>query len=167
MAIAHLISAEEYLHTSFEHDAEYVDGRIVYRSLPTNTHCEMQGFLDRSFFGMRQELGIRSYPEQRIRTQADPPRYRVPDLCVTVGKPGEEVLTKPPLICIEILSPDESIIELRIKIDEYLAFGVQYVWIIDPVARIGEIYTCKGIEGVRDGKFRAGAILVDLNDLEP
>ena len=34
MATKHLVSVEEYLHTSFEHDAEYVEARLVYRPEP-------------------------------------------------------------------------------------------------------------------------------------
>jgi Uma2 family endonuclease len=166
MATAHLIGAEEYLHSTFEYDAEYVDGRIVQRPMPSQTHSEMQGFLVGSFFVMREKLGIRMWPEQRIRTQPDPPRYRIPDVCVTYGKPAEEVYSTPPHLCIEILSPDDSAVELRIKVDEYLDFGVSYVWVIDPVARTGEIHTSSGIEKIRDGKFKAGEIEIDLADLQ-
>jgi hypothetical protein len=45
MATTHLVSVDEYLHTSFEHDAEYVEGRIVYRSWPQKPHSKMQAFL--------------------------------------------------------------------------------------------------------------------------
>jgi Uma2 family endonuclease len=162
MAIAHLISAEEYLHTSFEHDAEYVDGRIVYRSVPQKPHSKMQRFLLSGIAEAGGDLGLEAWPEQRIRTQANPPHFRVPDVCVTYGEPDEDVFTTPPFLCIEILSPDDSLIELRIKISEYLNFGVEYVWVIDPVARSGEVYTRDRIESVRDGKFKAGPIEVDL-----
>ncbi len=166
MATAHLISAEEYLHTSFEHDAEYVEGRIVYRSMPKKPHSKMQSFLIWILYGMGRTLGFRPWSEQRIQTKADPPRYRIPDVCVTYTEPGEDVFTTPPFLCIEILSPDDSVIELNAKIDEYLDFGVQYVWIIDPVALTGEIYTRDGIERVRDGKFKAGAIEIDLAEFQ-
>lgn len=167
MAVAHLISAEEYLHTSFEHDAEYVEGRIVQRPLPQKPHSKNQGFLIWKLYGMGQALGFMPWAEQRIQTQADPPHYRIPDVCVTYGEPDENVFTTPPFLCIEILSPDDSAVELRMKINEYLKFGVPYVWVIDPIAQTGEIYTPDVIERVSDGKFRAGAIEIDLADLEP
>ncbi len=44
MAVAEFISAEQYLHTSFEHDAEFVEGRIVERPVPTWKHSAVQGF---------------------------------------------------------------------------------------------------------------------------
>jgi EAL domain-containing protein (putative c-di-GMP-specific phosphodiesterase class I) len=45
MAVAELVSAEQYLHTSFEHDAEFVEGRIVERPVPTWEHAFLQTFL--------------------------------------------------------------------------------------------------------------------------
>jgi Uma2 family endonuclease len=167
MAVAQLISAEEYLQTPFQYGAEYIEGRILQRSMPKKPHSKMQRFLLFRLEKAGRESGIQAWPEQSIRTQADPSRYRIPDVCATFGEPDEDVFTTPPFLCIEILSPDDSVIELRMKIDEYLDFGVEYVWVIDPVTRRGEVYTRGGIERVRDGKFRAGALVVDLNELEP
>jgi hypothetical protein len=66
-----------------------------------------------------------------VRVNADPPRYRIPDLCVTFGEPDDDIFTAPPSLYIEILSPDDAAIEVREKIDEYLDFGVSYVWVIN------------------------------------
>ena len=38
MAVAELLSAEQYPHSSFEHDAEFVEGRLVDRPAPTWEH---------------------------------------------------------------------------------------------------------------------------------
>ncbi len=83
-------------------------------------------------------------------------------MCVTLGEPPEDIFTTPPFLCIEILSPDDSAVELRMKIEEHLSFGVTYVWIVDPVSFQGEIHARDGIQRVEDGLFRAGAIEVDL-----
>jgi len=48
MATSQLVSVEEYLHSTFETDAEYVDGKIVNRSTPLKPHSKMQGYLVRS-----------------------------------------------------------------------------------------------------------------------
>ena len=45
MAIAELVSVDRYLHTSFEHDAEFVEGTIVERPMPVWEHSRVQGFL--------------------------------------------------------------------------------------------------------------------------
>jgi Uma2 family endonuclease len=158
METTQLVSVEEYLRTEFEHDAEYVEGRIVERPMPQKPHSKLQAFLVRSLYDR-----VLVWPEQRVRTKAHPARYRVPDLCVTLTEPDEDIFTAPPFLCIEILSPESSASELRIKIEEYLAFGVSYVWVIDPVLRTGEIYTTTEIKRVRDGRFTAGELAVDLN----
>jgi Uma2 family endonuclease len=161
------MTVEQYLHTSFEYDAEYVDGRVVYRAWPDRSHSEVQGFLIWELHKRGRPLGFRSWPSQKIRTQSDPVHYRVPDVCVTQGEPDEEIFTSPPFVCVEILTPEDCLSELNLKIADYLAFGVEFVLVIDSRSHTGEIHTRNRIESIRDGKFRAGAILVDLNELEP
>lgn len=162
MATAHLVSVDEYLHTSFEHDAEYVDGRIVERPLPQKSHSKMQGWLGRALYQVAHPLGFEIWTEQRIRTRKDPSRYRVPDVCVTLGEPDEQVFTAPPFLCIEILSPEDSALELQTKVKEYLRLGVSYIWVIDPESKTGEIYEQGGSARISAGQFEAGEIRVDI-----
>jgi Uma2 family endonuclease len=157
-----LVSPEEYLHSTYEPDAEYVEGKIVHRTLPKKQHSRIQGYFYRRLYELGRPLGLETWVEQRIRTQINPPRYRVPDVCVTRGEPDDEVFTQPPILCVEVLSPDDAAIEVRAKIDEYLAFGVEHVWIVDPDRLGGEIYSARSVERVTDGVFRAGEILIDL-----
>ncbi|MGA3074717.1 MAG: Uma2 family endonuclease [Bryobacteraceae bacterium] len=165
MATTEMVSVEEYLHSSFEYDAEYVEGRIVPRSLPQKPHSKMQGYLLRMLCPVGDPLRYEVWPEQRIRTQRAPARYRVPDLCVTQGEPSEDVFTDPPFLCVEILSPDDTAVEVWAKIREYLAFGVAYVSIVDPNTGTGEIHSPEGTERVENGRFRAGEIEVQLEEL--
>jgi Uma2 family endonuclease len=162
MATTELVSVEEYLHSTFEHDAEYVEGRIVPRPLPQKPHSKMQRDLLRILCEAGEPLGYEVWPEQRIRTQSNPARYRVPHLCVTLGEPVEDVFVEPPFLCVEILSPDDAAVEVRAKVREYRAFGVAYVWIVDPNTGTGEIHTPGGVELVEDGNFRAGEIAFQL-----
>jgi Uma2 family endonuclease len=166
MAATHLVSVEEYLHSVYEPDAEYVEGRILHRSVPEKPHSKMQSYLDRTLYDVAHPLGYEVWVEQRLRTQPDPAHYRVPDICLTLGEPAEDIFTKPPFLCVEILSPDDAAIEVRTKVEEYLVFGVVYVWVIDPSARRGEIYTSRDIQRVEDGVFRAGEIKVDIRQAE-
>ncbi len=165
MATTELVSVEEYLHSSFEYDAEYVEGRIVQRSMPKKPHSKMQVRLVRRLGPVADLLGYEVFTEQRIRTQRAPARYRVPDLCVTQGEPAEDVFTDPPFLCVEILSPDDTAVEVWAKIREYLAFGVAYVWIVDPNTGTGEIHSPGGTERVENGRFRAGEIEVQLEEV--
>ena len=162
MAITELVSVEEYLHSTFEHDAEYLEGRIVARSAPEKPHSKTQGYVCRTLHQVAHPLGYEVWVEQRIHTQPAPARYRVPDLCVTQGEPPEDIFTEPPFLCLEILSPAGTAVEVWAKIREYLAFGVAYVWIVDPNTGKGEIHSPDGTERVENGRFRAGEIEVHL-----
>jgi Uma2 family endonuclease len=90
----------------------------------------------------------------------------VPDVCVVLEKPdgpvGRRIVTKPPYLCIEILSPEDLSAETSEKVREYLAFGVEWVWVIDPVTRNGEIHSQTGIAAVENRIFTAGQIEDDL-----
>jgi len=69
--------------------------------------------------------------EQRVQVKST--RFRIPDICVVRGpKPAEQILTKPPFICIEVLSPEDRWPRVQQRIDDYLAMGVPYVWVLDP-----------------------------------
>src|SRR5579884_776773 len=104
---ATLMSVDEYLHTSFSPDCEYVDGVIVERNLGEKPHSKLQ---TRLAYLLMQIKGVQPWVEQRV--QVSPTRFRVPDVCVTIGEPEENIFTAPPLICIEILSPEDRLTRL-------------------------------------------------------
>ena len=161
MAIAELVSVERYLHTSFEHDAEFVEGRIVDRPVPSWPHSRAQGFLIETLGPMGRRLGFYAVPEQRVQIRPD--RFRVPDVCVVYEKPEwRGIATIPPYLCIEILSPEDKLPETLEKIREYLAFGVEWIWVIDPVTCNGQIHTSEGVSGVENHIFTSGRCQVDL-----
>ena len=56
---------------------------------------------------------------------------------------------------------------MRRKIDEYLAFGMSYVWLVDPEERRADVYTPLGFYEAKDGLLRTedSAIEVPLADL--
>lgn len=45
-----------------------------------------------------------------------------------------------PDLAVEVLSPGDLAHEIVAKVEEYLAAGVQLVWIVDPEARVVDIY---------------------------
>ena len=54
---------------------------------------------------------------------------------------GVRVCATPPLLAIEILSPEDTLRAIQEKAAEYRQFGIEYVWIIDPEPRIAYRYT--------------------------
>ena len=79
-------------------------------------------------------------------------RFRIPDITVTTRKAKGRILREPPFLCIEILSPEDRVSRMEIKIDDYLNFGVEYVWLIDPAKKLAWSYT-------REGRREAASIL--------
>lgn len=128
MASSTLISVNEYLRNSYRPDCDFVDGRIEERNVGEHDHAALQAALI-LWFGQRQEeWNIEVLPEQRI--QISPSRFRVPDICiVSLDQPVEQVLTRAPLACIEILSPEDTLRRMQDRIDDYRKLGVTSIWI--------------------------------------
>ena len=140
MAAHTQISVEEYLRTSFDgSDCEYLDGEIVERGMPNLPHSKAQKRLIVWFVGMEEKLSLHCFADLRLRTRER--RYRVVDLAVFQGEPAEDVPSLPPLVAIEILSPDDRFAEVLTKLEEYRAWGVAHVWFVDPISRKLYVYT--------------------------
>jgi Uma2 family endonuclease len=144
------ISVGEYLATSYRPDCDYVDGEVLERNLGEFDHSFLQGLLFRLFYDNRDNWGVRVSPEQRIRLSSN--RFRVPDVCVMRREvPKEQVVTRPPLICIEILSPEDTLGRTRQRVDDYLNFGTEHVWIVDPESRKAFVCTKTGMQEPEGG----------------
>jgi Uma2 family endonuclease len=152
MGAATLVPVEEYLSTSYEPDCDYVDGELEDRNAGEKDHSTGQTGVSSYLHVRRKQWGIRVFTEQRIRVS--PTRYRVPDVCVTLGEPAEQVFQEPPFLCIEILSPDDRATRIQSEIADYLRMGVRYIWVIDPQRREAVIYTPSGMRVVDDGILR-------------
>jgi Uma2 family endonuclease len=166
MGAATLVSVEEYLHTNYDPDREYVDGEVVERNLGERTHGRIQKKLV-VFFDLRaKELGIEVIPEQRVQVSAR--RFRVPDVTVVkLSQEQGEIFTQPPHLCIEILSKDDTMEYMQEKIDDYLRFGVPYIWIINPKNRKGYVVTSDGMVEAKSGvlETKDPVIRIPLADL--
>lgn len=161
-----LWTVREYLRTTWSPDREFVDGRIEERNLGEKEHSIIQRFLTVLFAIKRIDWGVEVFPELRTQTQAK--RFRVPDVLVMrSGDKIERFVTSPPLIAIEILSPEDTLHAMREKAAEYRLFGVQNMWIIDPEPRIAYIATEAGLEEVRAGELTVPGtpIRVNLSEL--
>ena len=161
-----LVSEEEYLHSSYDPDCELVDGQLLERNVGERNHSALQVELAFFFRGRWKQWRLRAFTEQRIRLARG--RYRIPDVCVyQEPTPRDPVFSTPPFIAIEILSPDDRMSRIRRKIDECLAFGVPYVWVIEPEARKADVYTPSGFYAAKDLILRTEnpAIEVPLPEL--
>jgi Uma2 family endonuclease len=150
MATVSQIPLDEYLGTNYRPDREYVDGEIRERNVGKWEHARVQWLLAAWFFAHEKQWGITGSTEQRVRVSEN--RVRVPDLVVLTAGAQPDVLTEPPLLVIEILSPDDSYSNTQERSQDYRAMGVETVWIIDPTTRTGRM--CSGAEWVEAARLK-------------
>ena len=131
-----IVSVEEYLHTVYKPDVDYVDGKIEDRNVGEYDHSSLQAALLIYFHQRRFEWNIRIVQEQRM--QITPTRYRVPDTVLfSRDVEPEQIFTRPPLVCIEVLSPEDRLPRMQAKVQDYFDMGVKAVWILDPRKKTG------------------------------
>ena len=163
---AALVTVEEYLHTVYEPECDYVDGRLEDRNVGEYDHSLLQTLLAHLFMANRAAWGVQ--PMTELRTQVKLTRFRCPDVLVLrADAPREQILTHPPLIAIEILSPEDRLSRFRVKVEDYVAFGVENIWIIDPATRSAMTADRFGLHPVETGELIVAdtPIRVDLNAL--
>jgi Uma2 family endonuclease len=159
-----LIPVAEYLAAGYKPDREYIDGVVVERNLGEFDHANLQTALVVWFRNRQREWNIRAVVEQRVQT--GPTRFRVPDVTVIDrAQPVEQILTRPPLIVIEVLSPEDTWRRVEEKTSDYLEFGVSHVWILDPATRRAWAATRAGFAEKRILEAAGTPIAVDLNEL--
>lgn len=163
MATTTHIPLSEYLGTAYRPDREFVDGEIRERNVGKWEHARVQWLLAHWFGAHEKESGIIGGTEQRI--QVSPNRVRVPDLVVLRAGPQPEVLTEPPLLVVEILSPDDTYSDTQERARDYREMGVETVWIVDPKTRSGRM--CIGADWVEGSKLevRGTPLYVDLPEI--
>ncbi len=108
---------------------EYWYGEAIRKSMPTALHGLVQIFL--SFFLNNAGWAAGSEIRLKIVREAEP----VPDIVAVKGKFKGRYPTAPPDLCIEILSPDDTLPKAFEKAAKYISWGTRCVWIVDPEKR--------------------------------
>jgi Uma2 family endonuclease len=102
------LSVEEYLNTVYRPDVDYVDGHIEERNLGEFDHGILQTALMEVLRKHRKEWNIRAALDTRLQVART--SFRVPDVCVmSAANPKEQILRATPLLCIEVLSPKDTL----------------------------------------------------------
>jgi Uma2 family endonuclease len=163
MASAIQIPVTEYLESTYQPDCEYIDGEVLERNVGKWLHARVQWLLAGWFGKHESEWNVIGSTEQRI--QVSPTRIRIPDLVVLRPGPQPDVLTAPPLLVIEILSPDDTYSDLQERCQDYLSMGVETVWIVDPKTRSGRMCLANGWLSAERLEVDGTPIYVELNQL--
>lgn len=142
-----LMTAEEFI--DFVNRPENRDrifelerGEVVELSRPGKRHglvCgNTVGILGN--FAAQRKRGYVCSNDTGIRVERDPDSVRGPDVMffddATVADEMEITFaTNPPLVSLEVLSPNDSVGRVHRRVKEQLRFGIQLVWVLDPEAR--------------------------------
>jgi Uma2 family endonuclease len=100
--------------------------------MPSRNHAVILSNICGIFYQYRQNY--RLYSQLAINLNG---WDSIPDFCVYPISPikwdeDELILTTPPLLVIEILSPKQALKELTDKFKEYFKNGVQSCWLVNP-----------------------------------
>ena len=147
MAVSTLVPLEEYQHTVYEPDMEYVDGVLVRRNAGTQSHGLLQSLVVGFLLQLRKEYGIQVFTETRLLLDAVTARHRIPDVMI-VEKPYTKgrVVTDVPAAVIEIMSPDDTLNAIFEKCFEYAAFGITNTVVLDPDNRRQYRFVSKALQ---------------------
>jgi len=160
------ITLDEYISTSYSPDCEYIDGVVVERNVGQGKHAYAQGKIYLFLSGQVLSRSLIVLPEQRVRVSST--RVRIPDVCII--EELEEVVTKPPLLCVEVLSPDDRWSRVIASVSDYQMMGVPCVWVIDPYQVKAWTFESENppVE-VNDGRLTAQSLGVEvqLTDVLP
>lgn len=125
------IPVEKYLRTTYRPDRDYVDGHLEIRNMGDWDHSRLQGALLTYLSNRSREWGI--YAVAECRLQVKPDNFRIPDIMVlSRDKKPEPIIREAPLLCIEVLSPDDTVKRIMYRVEDYVAMGVKEVWVLDP-----------------------------------
>ncbi len=156
-----MTTVEEYLSTSYEDgDREFVDGEELERNIGDLEHSDVQAAaLTYIYTRYRGVVWV----VFSVRVQVARSRIRVPDVTVALGpKPSGRILTAPPFIVIEVLSPEDRADRMQTKIADYLDFGIAHVWVLDPETKSAIAYTREGVTPVFEGSLRTADPIIEL-----
>ncbi len=165
VAIAKKMSFEEFLNYDDGTDALYEleNGELILVSSESDLNQRIAIFLLIYF----SQLGI---PSSRMRMKAEVAvnsrqvGVRVPDLVVyseelAVAMEGASrslilMDMPPPLLVVEVVSPNQANRDYRYKRSEYAARGISEYWIVDPIAQ--KVTVLEWVEGFYDEQVYVG-----------
>lgn len=174
MAVLHktdepLITADELARRPELEPCELIEGRIVPR-MPTGfLHGDVESELVAALRAWSKETGRGKVAggEVGLYLRRNPDTVRAADVLYVsferlARRESSGYLDVPPELVVEILSPDDRWSEVMEKLEGYLDFGVDRIWIVDP--RLRQVFAYHALDRV--ATFGEGDVLED-GDLLP
>jgi Uma2 family endonuclease len=163
------ISFEDYLAHDDGTDNRYelVDGKLVLMNPPTVQHFLIAKLIEQVLDAeiKRLQSSWLVFREAGVRTGAS--KSRLTDICVVTIDQAKELIERsavfqsPPLLIVEIVSPDSIKRDYRYKRSEYAALEVPEYWIVDPLeAKVTVLSLEEGLyeEAVYSGSQRVESL---------
>jgi len=156
------VTVEEYLSTAFDGpDREYAEGEVIERNMGGRPHSRIQGELYAILKVLSRRYPTEAYVELRLRLA--PNLYRIPDVCLFHGPQSNEAFpSQPPLLAVEVLSPDDTHAAVMQKLEEYRQFGIRHIWLIDPVRNAASVYDESGLHSATSLELPECALTVHI-----
>lgn len=166
MTVTAPVSLDYYFDHPTEPESELFQGELIQKAMPTTKHARLQ-------FKLGHLLALQLPPEELNRVVTEQSVLVragvvfIPDVSVLQPlTPDGKVVTIPPTLCIEILSPSDRFSYTVEKCGGYLDFGVQACWIFDPDTERVWIATTSGLsEATRGDVLRIQEISLSLTDI--
>ena len=128
-----------------EYEPEIVRGEVVERAMPDTTHAQLTIQVAFTFQPAVESGALWLGNDLRVRTSAG--NLRLVDIIGYRTRPTVRLPENPPVVTVEILSPDDRFDDVFEKCEEYRAWGVENVWVVEPrrhrlcVYRDGELHS--------------------------
>jgi Uma2 family endonuclease len=82
------------------------------------------------------------------------------------GRKYARVIRDTPLLCIEVLSPEDTWTRIRERLNDYLAMGVEHVWCFEPEAREVRRYAADGFVKVTEPELAVAGTAIRVSIAE-
>jgi Uma2 family endonuclease len=128
--------------------------------MPKRPHSQTQVKLIQGLTAAAQTHGLELDVELHLRVSES--RIRIADVCVFRHAPEEDIPTIPPLVVIEVISPDDSHSEIVNRLDDYQIWGVAHIWAVDPTLRQLYVYRDRDFRAVKE--FRIDNLEIRLTE---
>jgi Uma2 family endonuclease len=163
-----LLSAEEFYEWANRPDNrgrifELERGRIVEMSRPGKLHGLICANIVRILgnFTAQRKKGYVCANDTGVIVGRDPDTVRGPDVLVfedaeSVDQVEEKYGETPPLLAVEVLSPNDSHGKTVRRVNEQLRFGTRLVWVVDPEARNVSVYSPDKYRAVEENEELTG-----------
>ena len=140
MVTTHLLTAEDLWAMPEDARGELLDGELLAVNPVGPEHRYVTGRLITGLNVWGEPRGyLPAGPEGGYLLRRDPDTVLAPDLSLdapgTVAESDHGFPDQPPLLAVEVLSPDNTRREIERKVDIYLGAGVALVWVVDPGRR--------------------------------